>query len=450
MKHSIKRVQSQAGLSFAEREDVRPKVKQKLLFLLVLLMTATTGAMAQDYYAPSTDEVIILNDVYEDDLEESGFSSHSAIAWGGSASTSNKKAGDPNKGGQPTSSTVSCYTVKGTGQGKNITLSITGVSKVIVYYHGEPARYIELRDGSKTGNIIGSGEKNTYYTEVDLTATNKYSIFLHGTTNGSDDADFYVYAIKLIAAAAPATYSVTLAEGTEDADKWSVKAGEGEAQKLPLEGLEGGEKITATYSGTRKVKSVKAVKKAAGKTVDLSTYSGDSYEVTEDVTFTGTTNNAISILYKGEGYEVTLDNVNAPKCFIAAKDDYYNINVKLKGTSRLMGIYTQNAYIIIGEAEAGGTVILVDEDIPLGSPGTTITINGGTVKAKSSSYSALDSSLEVNGGAVYLEAGEDNVASASASGSVTLYGWNGSAWETYSDHRYLSTDNSKAPSEWTW
>ena len=150
-------------------------MNKKLLFLLVLLLTATTGAMAQDYYAPSTDEVIILNEVYN--ASNSGYSSHSAIAWGGAATTSNKKAGDPNKGGQPTSSNVICYSVKGTGQGKNITLSITGVSKVIVYYHGEPLRYIELRDGSKGGNIIGSGEKNTYYTEVELTATNKYSIF---------------------------------------------------------------------------------------------------------------------------------------------------------------------------------------------------------------------------------------------------------------------------------
>ena len=232
---------------------------KKLLCLLVLLLTATTGAMAQDYYAPASDEVIILNEVYN--ASNSGYSSHSAIAWGGAATASKKKAGDPNKGGQTTSSTVNCYSVKGNGQGKNITLSITGVSKVIVYYHGEPARYIELRDGSKGGNIIGSGQKNTYYTEVALTATNKYSIFLHGTSDGSNDEDFYVYAIKLIAAPVPAsTYSVTLAEGTEDADKWTIE---------PNTGLKGGETVTATYSGDRKVKSVKAVKKAAAPAYTL-------------------------------------------------------------------------------------------------------------------------------------------------------------------------------------
>ena len=51
-----------------------------------------------------------------------------------------------------------------------------------------------------------------------------------------------------------ATYAITLAEGTEDYDKWTIS---------PAEGLEGGETVTVTYSGTKRVKSVKAVKKAA-------------------------------------------------------------------------------------------------------------------------------------------------------------------------------------------
>ncbi|SDO62504.1 hypothetical protein SAMN04487900_1431 [Prevotella communis] len=239
--------------------------KNKLLLLLALLLTAATGARAQDYYAPSTDEVIILNDVYDD--SKNGYSSHSAIAWEGTASDYSKKAGDPNNGGQPTSSTVSCYSVKGTGQGKNITLSITGVSKVIVYHERNSSRYIELRDGSKTGNIIGSGQTNTYYTEVELTATNEYSIFLHGTRDDSDQ-DFYVYAIKLIAApAAPAAagYTVSLKDGVKDADKWTVKVGEGQAQALPIGGLKGDGKETVTlqYNGRLKVKGVTATSDAA-------------------------------------------------------------------------------------------------------------------------------------------------------------------------------------------
>ena len=57
VKDSIKREQSQAGLSFAERKNrrslaggesnFRPQVKNKLLLLLALLLTAATGAWAQ-------------------------------------------------------------------------------------------------------------------------------------------------------------------------------------------------------------------------------------------------------------------------------------------------------------------------------------------------------------------------------------------------------------------
>jgi len=46
-KISIKREQSQVGLSFAEREKFRPQVKIKLLLLLVLLTMLSTRAVAQ-------------------------------------------------------------------------------------------------------------------------------------------------------------------------------------------------------------------------------------------------------------------------------------------------------------------------------------------------------------------------------------------------------------------
>ena len=64
------------------------------------------------------------------------------------------------------------------------------------------------------------------------------------------------------------TFKVTLQEGTEDADKWTVKVGEGEAQAFPVERLEGGETVTVTYSGSKKVLGVKAEKKAAAGIVN--------------------------------------------------------------------------------------------------------------------------------------------------------------------------------------
>ena len=145
------------------------------------------------------------------------------------------------------------------------------------------------------------------------------------------------------------------------------------------------------------------------KRVDLSTFSYSLYDVYEDVILTGTpvivNDNSFHIFCNGYNYEVTLDNVNSEgtkKVFIYAGK--YNINVKLKGTSRLTHIASHESSMTIDEAVAGGTVILIYEE---GSPldGKSVTINGGTVKAKSGQLYAVDGDLTVNGGAIYLAGG---------------------------------------------
>jgi hypothetical protein len=59
------------------------------------------------------------------------------------------------------------------------------------------------------------------------------------------------------------TFKVMMKDGVMDADKWTVKVGEGEAQDFPVERLDGGEKITVTYTGTKKVIGMKVEKKGA-------------------------------------------------------------------------------------------------------------------------------------------------------------------------------------------
>ena len=59
-------------------------------------------------------------------------------------------------------------------------------------------------------------------------------------------------------AVAQTTYKVSVKEGTEDATSWTIAPAEATAT-----GVAAGTTVTATYSGTKKVKSVKAVKKAA-------------------------------------------------------------------------------------------------------------------------------------------------------------------------------------------
>ena len=66
-----------------------------------------------------------------------------------------------------------------------------------------------------------------------------------------------------VTVAAPAAYTVSLKEGTDDATSWKGKAGEAAYQDLPLESVAAGTAVTVKYDGTKKVKSVKAKKKAA-------------------------------------------------------------------------------------------------------------------------------------------------------------------------------------------
>ena len=89
----------------------------------------------------------------------------------------------------------------------------------------------------------------------------KIATFLNGDYKVTTGATWSIATFKdqlpngkfFYTAPAPATYSVTLAEGTEDGDNWTIS---------PTEAAEGAT-VTATYSGEKKVKSVKAVKKAA-------------------------------------------------------------------------------------------------------------------------------------------------------------------------------------------
>ncbi|SDG27979.1 Leucine rich repeat-containing protein [Prevotella communis] len=54
-------------------------------------------------------------------------------------------------------------------------------------------------------------------------------------------------------------YALTMKEGTQDADKWTVKVGDAEKTvTLPITNLKGGETVTLKYNGRLKVKGVKA------------------------------------------------------------------------------------------------------------------------------------------------------------------------------------------------
>ena len=114
--------------------------------------------------------------------------------------------------------------------------------------------------------------KCIFYDDANRTATDSEAPFVVETTeedktpkvNGTPILEYTSKGIKKIEVygyAAPAGYNVALKDGTEDASNWQGKAGSGEYQSLPLTGLEAGTAVSVKYSGTKKVKSVKAKKK---------------------------------------------------------------------------------------------------------------------------------------------------------------------------------------------
>lgn len=171
--------------------------------------------------------------------------------------------------------------------------------------------------------------------------------------------------------------------------------------------------------------------------------------MTRNEILTGTPSGNFTIGYSADNWEVTLDNVNPSGTKDVRISSSKNVNLKLKGTSRLTKILANSGKnLTIDKAADDGTLILSGSDCPLDVFGT-VYIKGGTVKAKCTGYNpAVNSSkLNISGGAVYLEGSFEAV-----NGSVTgtLYGWNGS-WGNYSGQKYATTDNTSGnPSSWTW
>ena len=84
-----------------------------------------------------------------------------------------------------------------------------------------------------------------------------YKVFTK--VNDTSIGESGVTKIEVYGYAAPAasTYTVTLKEGTEDATSWTITPAE-----APTTGVAAGTEVKATYGGAKKVKSVKAKKKA--------------------------------------------------------------------------------------------------------------------------------------------------------------------------------------------
>jgi hypothetical protein len=232
--------------------------------MLVLLMTAVSGAWAETItvkYALKAGDTFTSGQTVEvkNDAEEVV----ATITYG--------ESGGEDFNGANDDSNVSGYTAYTNGNGTNgdkadgtfytITPKVDATITVAVVLNADKNFYIE-EDGTALADYNGITVSAKYYGtyEFDATANKAYKVYCAGSKLG-----FYGFAMTyspVVPVTDPATkYNLTLADGTEDAANWQGKAGEGEYQALPLEGVAAGTAVTVKYNGTKKVKSVKAKKK---------------------------------------------------------------------------------------------------------------------------------------------------------------------------------------------
>ena len=117
-------------------------------------------------------------------------------------------------------------------------------------------------DGKVSANIPGWNQMT-----ITVSGTFEGTATIHVV--GSDNQENPVSCdITVACAVPPVPITVRMAEGTEEAANWSIASGNASVQGTQvLENVMSGSQVTATYSGTRKVKSVKAVKYVAPPTL---------------------------------------------------------------------------------------------------------------------------------------------------------------------------------------
>ena len=267
MKDSIKREQSQAGLSFAERlrvgelcsgmrKNFRPKVKKNKLLLLLALL-AIAAAATGPARAQSTSSL-----VFEAACNGSG-TANDNVVWT-VTSDGSESTFDNTKG-------IHYGTSKATVG--YIELSTSGISGTItqVVVNASTASGVNATVGVTVGgNAFGGDAQSLTTSAKDYTFTGSASgaIVVRVAKPSAAAKALYVKSIEVTytsSGGSGATYSVTMKDGVKDADKWTASTDGTNFGALPIGGLkgDGSETVTLKYNGRLKVKGVKATSDAA-------------------------------------------------------------------------------------------------------------------------------------------------------------------------------------------
>ncbi len=227
--------------------------------------------------------------------------------------------------------------------------------------------------------------------------------------------------------AGPPTYAITLAEGTEDASNWQGKAGEGEYQALPLEGVAANTAVSVKYNGTKKVKSVKAVKKAAADNTYLKWNAGQLVKTDIPTEVTMVANADTDVNWEAGTYVVEGDvTIGGTISLLGDVNLIIKDGAKLTVNSYIYG-YSSKNLSIFGQSNQTGELVVnsswdVIEDI------NTLEVHSAKVKVTASGGNCSGfyniSTFNVYGGSVDAENTGDfgNGILLASSGKMNIYG----------------------------
>ena len=337
--------------------------KNKLLLLLALLMTAATGAWAQD-----AKHLITATYDKQTRLLE-----------------------------QPLPYATTIGELYEAVSGQSFSDLISSMSSV-----GMPLTGITSRNTS----IVSIGELNGASTPVTVIADGETIINL---IFGS-----YVQGIPVSATSPLYAY---MKDGVKDADKWTASTDGTNFGALPIGGLkgDGSETVTLKYNGRLKVKGVKATSEAAapaGKTVDLSTLTAD-YEAQNGDVLTGETSSYEVTI--ADGATVTLDGVTingSSYCIKCAGDA--TIILKDGSTNTLTGTGDEYPALSIGDT---GTTLTIQ-----GSTGVLNVTSGVYCAGIGGGYSNTNQTcgnIRIEGGVITAQGGDSGAGIGTDAGPAT-------------------------------
>ena len=351
----------------------------RLLTLLVLLMTAATGAWADE-----TPLVTIENKDYTSFTNESKtFDDKVTVTF------SNLVYNFGDESGWTAGGNASLLTVAGTNG-----YTITSCK----FY---------TKDGiAKTGYTVEGESPSVYLQDGTVYIDDSKSVNIG--TLGVTKIEVY--------GAAPAGYTVSMKDDVKDADKWTITPNPAEE----------GQTVTLQYNGRLKVKGVKATSDAApaANSVDLSTLTAD-YEAQDGEVLTGTLGANVKISI-ADGATVTLKNLSINASGTCTSGNHAgitcpgNATISLEGTNTVKGFYEDYPGIHIAKGKT----------LYIKGSGTLNAIGGGYGAGIGAGYDISCGNIEIQDGTVNAQGGKQSAgigsgvyySSSSDCGTITISG----------------------------